>query len=319
MIKSISSVFENSIIADSTLGHAFNVGPYIEPAGNMVFARNSFANLTGQGDYSVGDAASMQTVAHSGGWVVGQAGRPAADYNFTENTDPKLSDPVIKEWDNNLFFGVEGHSLDQLKPYGWDMHAVEADPLFQRLSGTNTWNRTCADYALAADSPAWALGFRRIAIEEIGLRPNFPWPHWPSEIGRINAVHEKVQAERYSRMRGLWRMGSTGLAPGFGWGAGTGAGWARYENVDAICSPRCVVSLRMSTVGNTTVRVAVGSPDDHAVVASGTLFAAAPAAKDMGIFNLTVTKEPIIVQCVNIFLLLQGEGLIDWFRFLPVN
>ena len=173
MIKSISSVFENSIIADSTLGHAFNVGPYIEPAGNMVFARNIFANLTGQGDYSAGDAASMQNVAHSGGWVVGQAGRPAADYNFTENTDPKLSDPVIKEWDNNLFFGVEGHSLDQLKPYGWDMHAVEADPLFQRLSGNNTWNRTCADYALAADSPAWALGFRRMPSRKSASVPTF--------------------------------------------------------------------------------------------------------------------------------------------------
>ena len=74
-------------------------------------------------------------------------------------------------------------------------------------------------------------------------------------------------------MRGLWRTGSTGLAPGFGWGAGSGAGWARYENVDAVCSPRCVVSLRMATVGNTTVRIAVGSPDDQAVVASGTLFA----------------------------------------------
>ena len=35
MIKSVGSVFENSIIADSTFGHLFNMCPFLEPAANM--------------------------------------------------------------------------------------------------------------------------------------------------------------------------------------------------------------------------------------------------------------------------------------------
>ena len=50
MIKSVGSVFENSIVADSKLGHLFNLCPFIEPAANMVFARNIFANITTNGD-----------------------------------------------------------------------------------------------------------------------------------------------------------------------------------------------------------------------------------------------------------------------------
>ena len=35
IIKSVGSVFENSIIADSTFGHLFNMCPFLEPAANM--------------------------------------------------------------------------------------------------------------------------------------------------------------------------------------------------------------------------------------------------------------------------------------------
>ena len=46
MIKSIGSVFENSIIADSVLSHAFNSQPYIEPAGRLLHTLLTFnANL----------------------------------------------------------------------------------------------------------------------------------------------------------------------------------------------------------------------------------------------------------------------------------
>ena len=68
MIKSVGSVFENNVLADSDLGHVFNMCPYLEPAANMVFARNVFANLTGSGgaslDISTNDN-TFSTLAHS--------------------------------------------------------------------------------------------------------------------------------------------------------------------------------------------------------------------------------------------------------------
>ena len=39
-------MFENNIVADSTMGHVFQLTPYLEPAANMVFRLNIFANLT---------------------------------------------------------------------------------------------------------------------------------------------------------------------------------------------------------------------------------------------------------------------------------
>ena len=50
MIKSVGSVFENSIIADCTFGHLFNLQPFLEPAANMVYRRNIFANISTTGD-----------------------------------------------------------------------------------------------------------------------------------------------------------------------------------------------------------------------------------------------------------------------------
>jgi hypothetical protein len=40
MIKSVGSVFENSVIADCTFGHLFNMCPFLEPAANMIYRRN---------------------------------------------------------------------------------------------------------------------------------------------------------------------------------------------------------------------------------------------------------------------------------------
>ena len=42
-------MFENSVIADSTMGDLFMVTPYLEPAANMIFARNVFANISTSG------------------------------------------------------------------------------------------------------------------------------------------------------------------------------------------------------------------------------------------------------------------------------
>eukprot|EP01049_Picozoa_sp_SAG25_P007390 SAG25_NODE_600_length_6634_cov_5.554093_5_plen_267_part_00 len=49
MIKSVGSVFENTIIADCSLGHLFNMCPFLEPAANMVYRRNLYVNVTTTG------------------------------------------------------------------------------------------------------------------------------------------------------------------------------------------------------------------------------------------------------------------------------
>ena len=49
MIKSVGSVFENSIIADSTFGHLFNLCPFLEPAANMIYRRNLYVNISTTG------------------------------------------------------------------------------------------------------------------------------------------------------------------------------------------------------------------------------------------------------------------------------
>lgn len=49
MIKSVGSVFENSIIADCTFGHLFNMCPFLEPAANMIYRRNLYVNISTTG------------------------------------------------------------------------------------------------------------------------------------------------------------------------------------------------------------------------------------------------------------------------------
>ena len=46
MMKSVGSVFENNVVVDSVMGHVFMLTPFIEPAANMIFTNNIFANLT---------------------------------------------------------------------------------------------------------------------------------------------------------------------------------------------------------------------------------------------------------------------------------
>ena len=129
-----------------------------------------------------------------------------------------LTDTVMKELDRNTYFGVSHHNLSgvhgSMSEHGWDTHASAADPLFLRSdeARAHPWNRSCGDYALAADSPALKLGFRPIAgAAEIGLRSGtgrFAW-----NKGALNAREarggRKIQAESYNRMRGLWRVGSS--------------------------------------------------------------------------------------------------------------
>ena len=191
MIKSVFSVCENNVVAYSELGFLFNIQPYIEPAAAMTFARNVFAFLAPAGAPPLGisvNAYTAGTLATSCSIMEDRA--QAAVYNFTAASVPSLATPVIAEWDYNLYFNAS-HGANASAP--WDAHAVEADPGFVGAA-TPPWLRTVADLALAPGSPAFALpGFRRIAVELMGLEADFSF-----DLGawaRRSAQAEKVQAE----------------------------------------------------------------------------------------------------------------------------
>jgi parallel beta-helix repeat protein len=80
-------------------------------------------------------------------------------------------------WDHNLYSGTQlsgspfliwgttapnyYNTLAQWQGFGFDLHSVVADPLFANAAQGN--------FTLAANSPAYALGFQDIPIAQIGL------------------------------------------------------------------------------------------------------------------------------------------------------
>ena len=210
MIKSVHSVCENNVFGFSELGFLFNIQPYIEPAAAMTFARNVFAFV------APADAPplAISVNAYTNGTLatscsIMENARQAAVYNFTNATSPPLAAPVVLEWDFNLYWNCSHAAA----PIGaWDAHAVAADPAFVGAA-TPPWLRTVADLALPPNSPAFALpGFRRIAVERIGLEEGFAF-----DLGtwaRRNAQTEKVQAETCAGARaGRARAPAHGARP----------------------------------------------------------------------------------------------------------
>jgi hypothetical protein len=306
MVKSIYSVFENNVIAWSELGHLANLQPYIEPAAAMTFARNLFVHLASASppallDYSLNDYTASD-LAHSSSLMTSAA---AAAYNFTNSTDPALSTPVVLSFDYNLYFDAAHTAVPQGS--GWDAHSVSADPLLAGdAAATPPWRRSAADLALAPASPAFALpGFRRIAVEAIGLGGGFGWDlaGWARRSGR-------VQAETYDRQVGLWREGSYGISPGpQGWEFAPGA-WALYRRVDAAGATRVVLRLAPLVAG-LTVGLALGSPGGLL----GT-FSAAAAGAPLGVMAEYAVQldQALTVQGGEVFLLPSGKVVIDWWQ-----
>jgi hypothetical protein len=230
-----------------------------------------------------------------------------------------------------------GHELgglnQSLYKEGYDIHSIDSDPLLQRSSESivHPWNRSCTDYAPAAGSPAYEkLGFRAIDAERIGLLPSYGWD--VGEIMRVDAMRgRKVQAERYTRMRGLWRTGSSWISGAEG-GCPTchypfsSDAWARYDHVHTDCGAGCVVQLRFKSAlrpdpfspPNGTGRVislSVGKPTAGAVIAK----TPAPVhSAGWTVLNITTTSSFLgALQGETIFLQLDGECFVDWFRFIP--
>jgi hypothetical protein len=102
--------------------------------------------------------------------------------------------------------GDDTTDFGEWRAMGFDGRSVVADPLFVRPSSD--------DYRLEAGSPAWALGFRAIPADRIGLFASPDRATWP------------VQGASASRETPLTR-------PATGW-PGRLRGWARDRAVAAM-------------------------------------------------------------------------------------
>jgi hypothetical protein len=312
MIKSVYSVAENNILAFSTLGHVFNLQPYIEPAAQMVFARNVFAFLTTNDTFGMDLSVNGYTAATLAGSSSLMANPATAKvYNFTASSTPALDDPVIAQLDYNVYHAT-GHNISSLAQHGWDTHSLDIDPAFVGAA-TPAWQRTAADLALSPTSPVYAAlpGFRRIEVERIGLGPTFPWDMstWARRGGAGGA---KIQAETYDRQVGLWREGSFGISPGGnGWPFQPGA-WAMFARTDTVAAT--VFQIRVTPLAaDRTVGLAVGDPSSVVAVFSAAA-SGAPAAT-MATYNVTL-PAPLTVTGATVFLLPDGACVIDWFRLV---
>eukprot|EP00937_MAST-01D_sp_MAST-1D-sp2_P000988 g988.t1 len=311
MIKSVGSVFENNVVADSNLGHAFNLQPYLEPAANMVFARNVFANLTGSGgvalDLSTNDN-TFATMAKSAKLA------PFANYDFEAGPPAgwpalALTDPVLAELDYNVYFGVQGFDPSALQQRGFDLHASTADPRLPRSAASLAapWARTCSDYALAALP---VPGFRPLDLSGVGLDARFEWDR--AALNRRDAA-VKIEAERYQRMHGLWRQGSFCISePEKDVYDFASDAWARYDNVNIACDAPCTFTVRFkSASGDKTPRnvaLALDAPLAANVVAT----VANAQADGWALLNGT-TAGPIHRAGATLFLLLDGVCNVDFF------
>jgi hypothetical protein len=117
-------------------------------------------------------------------------------------------------------------------------------------------------------------------------------------------------------MRGLWHTGSTGISPGYGFAPE--GGWARYDNVDVACADPCTIVLRMaastsarakSGKAGVGVQIAIGEPEEHAVIARARI-----TDIKMDLVELQTTAAVHGTGMV-LFLLLDSECEVDWFRF----
>jgi hypothetical protein len=357
MIKSIESVFSNNIVADSVVGHAFQLTPYLEPAANMVFTQNIFANLSttgsnnsappppppaGQPPPPPSPAETIDTVIN--GFTTGTLATsghlsPFAGYGF-ENGPPegfpplKLTDKVMRELDRNTYFGVQHHNLsgvkDSMLTNGWDLHATNEDPMFLRSAESirHPWNRSCSDYTLAPGSPALKLGFRQIDGSKIGLTSAFKWDMAALNLRNASAGR-KIQAESYNRMRGLWRIGSSWIGGAEGSSKSThfqfsSDAWARFDKVHTECGAGCTVQVRFKSASkpdsysprgtHRRISISVGAPLAAQIIAT----TAAPVfSTDWTMLNLTTPNFTGLLTGETVFLLLDGECFVDYFRFVP--
>lgn len=171
MMKSIDNYVSNNVF---DVGYAYNgavnVGPYIEPCGNMTFQKNIV--------YSQAEG----TLNADGTWTEsGNGDRVMLKMDNDYSTGTPTMESMVS-MDHNLYYNAKGNaifeilgnklSLTQWQDFSgnirnYDANSILADPNFKDAS-----NR---DYRLEADSPAYELGITSIDSSQIGLLPDFQY------------------------------------------------------------------------------------------------------------------------------------------------
>ena len=163
----MSIVVYGNIVAGTVLG---GVSLPVGNPTNILIENNIFVDaLASQADLQIGggrtegEGASGNRFVHN---VISYTTRDAALLNTTEQTRAAFA-----ECDYNLYHpaagqtpvvnGVPGGSFDAWRELGFDRHSVFADPLFVDYAN--------GDYRLRPESHAFALGFRPIDVDRIGL------------------------------------------------------------------------------------------------------------------------------------------------------
>ena len=172
----------------------------------------------------------------------------------------------------------------------------------------------------------------------------FKWSQ--SEMAKVDGTR-KIQTERYSRMHGLWRAGSTGISPGNKGKSGgmfkfSADAWAKYENVWAECgnqAPRqqkqqhnqplqqehspsspsssssCKVMIRYRSAAARNIRVALDAPLAANVVATTPPGGVASANWTDLALSPSTAAGGFELKGRSVYLMLDGECEIDFFWF----
>jgi len=165
------------------------------------------------------------------------------------------------------------------------------------------WETDHTDFALKRGSPAYKLGFKRIPVEKIGLKADFPFDR--GLLGRRDAS-EKIQAEDYDRIRSMRPQGATGI-----WHIEPG-GWAKYANVNFGPGRLDRCSVRLSAPAGTVISFRLDSPRGKQIgrlVAGGRRGWRLQAAK---------INPPRGVHTLYLVFRTKGRpaaNRVDWFRF----
>jgi hypothetical protein len=202
MMKSIGQTIENNIVADSTLGRIVSLDAYIEPGGNYTIRRNVFANDGKSSRYE---------------------GSPEVYKGFPGTAGSEFPSDVggIKELDFNIIMPRDPQNPNPLASRGVDLNSFFGDPKLERAKPD--WDMTARDYSLAADSPAFSLGFKAIDASQMGLKDDFPFDTMAFTKRKAMGT---IQAEDYQRMHELRTNAGVGIyhvVPG---------SWAKYSNID---------------------------------------------------------------------------------------
>jgi len=189
MLKGQHQTADNNVLADSRMNRAVTAEPYGRPAFDISNTHNIFSCEVK--DYYTGGGKDM-----------------------------------IKDFDNNVFWPASP-KIEGYRTWGAEKHSVAADPQF--VLGNKPWDRTWSDYDLQASSPALKLGFKRIAMDKIGLRRK----EFPFDLTAVErrSARGKLQAEDNDRIFHARNQGATDV-----YHIEAGA-WLKFENIDFGAKP----------------------------------------------------------------------------------